>query len=302
MDLSIVFSTYKSEDILEKSLIAYCDIQTNYTWELIIVDNACREETRQVIEKYQQQLPIVFLEQPTQGKNNALNKAHPIMQGELAMFTDNDIIPESNIVDVYVEAGKAYPDADVFGGRILPDIKLPSWIDTSLGRIRSAFGIFDKGDSDVSLPPMEVWGGNMMLRSFLFKDGMIFNTNVGPSGSNYVMGSETELLKRLEANGHQGMYIANSKVQHQIRREQLTINWLKHRNYRLGRGVANGEKDNSAQLFGIPRYLIKSIFFDSLRVLKAILLFKPKKDKNKSFMDLYFNLGRFAQFREMNKN
>ncbi|PHR83644.1 MAG: hypothetical protein COA59_11150 [Colwellia sp.] len=301
MDLSIVFSTFKSENILEKSLKAYCNIETNYAWELIIVDNACREETRKVVAKYKQKLPIVFLEQPKQGKNNALNKAIPIIQGELVLFTDNDIIPESNIVDVYVGAGKTYPDIDVFGGRILPDIKLPSWIDTSLGRIRSAFGIFDKGDSDVMLPPMEVWGGNMMLRTLLFKDGMSFNTKVGPSGSNYVMGSETELLKRLEANGHQGMYIANSIVQHQIRSEQLTINWLKHRTYRLGRGVANGEKDDSAQLFGIPRYLIKSIIFDSLRVLGTIVLLKSKKEKNKSFMDLYFNLGRFAQFRNMSK-
>jgi hypothetical protein len=109
-------------------------------------------------------------------------------------------------------------------------------------------------------------------------------------------------LKRLEANGHQGMYIANSIVQHQIRSEQLTIHWLKHRTYRLGRGVANGEEDNSAQLFGVPRYLFKSIVLDSLRVLSCIILFKSAKEKNKSFMDLYFNLGRFAQFRRMNKN
>jgi glycosyltransferase involved in cell wall biosynthesis len=301
MELSIVFATFKNEDVLDKSLNAYCNIITDYTWELIIVDNACRKETRTVIKKFQQHLPIVLLEQFKQGKNNALNKTLPIIKGELVMFTDNDIIPESNIIDVYVEAAKVYPDANVFGGRILPDIKLPSWIDTSSGRIRSAFGIFDKGDSDISLPPMEIWGGNMMLRTFLFKDHMSFNIKVGPSGSNYVMGSETELLKRLEANGHQGMYIANSIVHHQIRSEQLTINWLKHRTYRLGRGVANGEQDNSAQLFGIPRYLIKSIAFDSFHALKSIVLFKSKKEKNKSFMDLYFNLGRFAQFRNISK-
>ena len=82
MDLSIIFATYHSEDILQKSLESYCLINTDYQWELIIVDNADREETRSIVNAFKTKLPIHFIENSEPGKNNALNKAIPFAKGE----------------------------------------------------------------------------------------------------------------------------------------------------------------------------------------------------------------------------
>lgn len=68
MDLSIIFATYKNEHILEKSLQAYCQISTPYQWELIIVDNACRKETTEVVAKFLDRLPITFIDRSKPGK------------------------------------------------------------------------------------------------------------------------------------------------------------------------------------------------------------------------------------------
>lgn len=294
MNLSIVFSTYKSEDILEKSLIAYCDIQTDYTWELIIIDNACKEETRKIIEKYQQQLPIVFLEQPKQGKNNALNKALPFITGELVMFTDNDIIPAIDLIDIYVDAGKNNPELSIFSGKILPDIELPHWIDQTWHRIRSALGIYDKGEVNLTILPQDVWGGNMMLRSAIFEQGYSFNTSVGPSGKNYIMGSETELLLKLENAGYKALYVAKCTVFHQIRQEQLSLTWLRQRAFRSGKGVAFNQPDSSRAIFGVPLYLFRKAINDLLSLLPSLIK-GNKKQLTTQFMELYHVIGKIVQ-------
>lgn len=294
MDLSIVFSTFKSENILEKSLKAYCKIQTNYAWELLIIDNACRDETRKVIEKFQKDLPIVFLEQPKQGKNNALNKALPLIKGDLVMFTDNDIIPSIDLIDIYVDAGKKNPDVSIFSGKILPDIALPLWIDQSWHRIRSALGIYDKGEADLAILPQDVWGGNMMLRNEVFKQGYSFNTRVGPSGKNYIMGSETELLLKLENAGYKALYVAKCTVFHQIRQEQLSLSWLRQRAFRSGKGVAFNQPDGSRAIFGVPLYLFRKAINDLLSLLPSLIKGNKKKITTQT-MELYHVFGKIVQ-------
>ena len=39
MNLSIIFATFHSEKVLKKTLESYCLIESDYSWELIIVDN-----------------------------------------------------------------------------------------------------------------------------------------------------------------------------------------------------------------------------------------------------------------------
>ncbi|WP_159816965.1 glycosyltransferase [Colwellia sp. 20A7] len=300
MNLSIVFATYKNEKILQKSLEAYCLIETKYQWELIIIDNACRQETRELIERYKQYLPIVFLEQPIPGKNSALNLALPLIKSDLVLFTDNDILPNDNLVTICVEAAKNYSDVSIFSGQILPDRELPLWLDTTSHRICSALGIYNKGEQDKDIFPEDVWGGNMLVKKEVFTNGVMFNTSVGPNGKDYVMGSETELLKRLQADGFKAMYLASSKVYHQIRDEQLSLDWLSQRALRSGKGSAFNNEDNAIKLCGVPRYLFKKLVIDYLCLLKATIC-SGKRLKCLTSMEYYFTKGKVQQVKQQSK-
>lgn len=294
MDLSVVFSTYKSEAILEKSLKAYCEINTVYKWELIIVDNANRAETRNLIEQYKDKLPINFIEKSEPGKNNALNVALPLINSDLIFFTDNDVMFSRNTLDIVIESAKKYLDYDIFTGKITPDIDLPSWIDQSSHRIKSAFVISDQGDEDCDVFLEDVWGPNMVVRASLFQNGLLFNGDIGPNGKSYVMGSETELLKRLEKRGYKGKYLAKSIVLHQIREEQLSIEWLKKRAHRSGRGAAFNSIDDSITLFGYSRYLIRSLIAAFLSKQKASFR-GNKKEKCLAEIEYNFILGKLSK-------
>jgi glycosyltransferase involved in cell wall biosynthesis len=294
LDLTIIFATYKNEQILEKSLLEYCHIQTSYSWELIIIDNACRQETRDIITKFQSKLPLVFLDKSEPGKNNALNKALPLAKGELLFFTDNDIIVSSDIVNIYVNAAKNNPGFDILGGKIRPDINLPSWVDLSLSRIRSSYGLLDLGEEDFVIKPEHLWGGNLAIRKEVFEKGLSFNSHIGPSGKSYIMGSETELLLRLEDNGYKAKYIAKSIVFHQIREEQLSVIWLAKRAYRAGKGGATYDSDSAKQLCGVPRYLFKVLGANVLSFIISIFTFNKRKICN-SITSLFHVTGRIRQ-------
>ena len=78
----------------------------------------------------------------------------------------------------------------------------------------------------------------MAVRAAVFADGTRFAEHVGPDGSKplYAMGSETELLRRLEAAGHRGWFEAGARVRHIVRPEQMEERWILDRAYRYGVG------------------------------------------------------------------
>lgn len=296
MDLSIIFATYHSEEILEKSLKAYCEIKTKHQWELIIVDNAHREETQQIINLYLNKLPIKFIEKSLPGKNNALNKALSIAKSELIWFTDNDILPNKSLIDTYIKAAKEYEKIDIFGGNIMPDRSLPSWVDTSAQKIKAAYGILNLGLDNKEIPAENLWGGNMLIRRALFQGGVRFGTKVCSTGNNHIMGNETELLKRLERAGHQTMYIANNSVRHQIRDEQISFLWLVNRAFNAGAGAAYSHKKSDVKMiFGVPRYLFKVFFVDISKVVMQSFTFNKSKICI-AFMNASMTIGRMKQY------
>ena len=59
---------------------------------------------------------------------------------------------------------------------------------------------------------------------------------IGPRGSSYPMGSETELLLRLSRQGHKAWHVQGAVVEHLVRKEQLNKAWILQRaiGYRHG--------------------------------------------------------------------
>ena len=279
MDLSVVFATYKSEDILEKSLKAYCNINTNYQWELIIIDNADSAETRELIANYNDKLPIHFIEKSKPGKNNALNLALPLVKGDLIFFTDNDVIFAEDTIDIVIEAAKSNSDYDIFTGKILPNIDLPTWIDQSSHRIKSAFVINDPGEKNKQCYLEDVWGPIVSEKAAY----------------------RLELLKRFERSGHKALYLAGNKVYHQIRDEQLTLNWLGSRAFRSGKGAAFNNNDSAVKLFGVPRYLLKKLVLDYCRNVQTSI-YGDKRLKCLTSMEYNFTKGKVFQARRQLEN
>lgn len=106
MKLSVIITTYNSEEWLQKVLVGY-SIQTEQDFEVVIADDGSTEKTKAVIESFQNQFkfPIVHVWQEDNGfqKCKILNKAILKTNSDYLLFTDGDCIPRKDFVAQHIK-------------------------------------------------------------------------------------------------------------------------------------------------------------------------------------------------------
>jgi len=299
---SVVFATCKRDDILKKSLDGYKNLTFDHkNFEIVVIDNACLESTKKLIEQYSRDIPLKYLSEPTPGKNHALNSALNGLNGQWYIFTDDDVIPECNWLNAINEGIINNPKYRIFGGSIKPYIKnWPKWIDLTNPHMQSAFVIKHSSIPYEEISPKAVWGPNMIVHSDLFNNDFKFNTQIGPQGKNYIMGSETELLARLEKQGYSAIFLGQASVYHQIRPEQLSTQWIKGRAIRhgMGEGYKSPNALNAAQIFGMPRFeVIKTIKMWTKHFIFSLT--HNKQQTLNSAYELNIQLGKLRFYRKI---
>ena len=109
MKVSVIISTYNSEEWLEKVLYGY-SVQTEKDFELIIADDGSTEKTKQLIANFKSKLsfPIVHVWQEDNGfqKTEILNKAITASTSEYLIFSDGDCIPRKDFIAAHVKHRK----------------------------------------------------------------------------------------------------------------------------------------------------------------------------------------------------
>lgn len=300
MNISILIPTYKRVQLLAETLESLSLLDTQgLTWEILLIDNAGDEDTKALVEKFSKRLPISYVVEKKQGKNNALNFALPFAQGELLVFTDDDIIADRDWLKELWDGSRRWPDYDIFGGRVLPKWPLGNYpfpdIDKNI--LVGTYAIADWNLAESPYNAEKIYGPNMVVRKRVFQNKWKFNTEIGPRGKNYIMGSETELLSRLEKAGFKSVYLPKAVVYHQIREEQLGAKWLCQRAFKRGCGrVYHENYPEVAMLFNIPRYLIKRIA--KLFIKKAFSIFTFDKSKRLNVaLKYWFIKGMIHQYR-----
>ncbi|MDQ7032494.1 MAG: glycosyltransferase, partial [Desulfonauticus sp.] len=257
---------------MRETLSSFLDLNVeDLSWQILVADNADDLDTQEVLRSFQKRLPLKFIFVTRPGKNAALNELVKIAQGELFVFTDDDITPDPNWIIELWKAYKRWPNDILFGGKVIPNFpsNTPKWIKkSSFEYAPAAFAWFDKGEEE---RPFEdsPFGPNMAVRAKVFKDfGFEFDEHIGPCGYDYPMGSETSFCKKLKQINKRYIYVPTSVVYHRIRPDQVTFKALLERAYRHGRGLAVSHPEhNCKELFGAPRYLYKKIFILFLKYI-----------------------------------
>lgn len=280
--VSILFATYRRGNILRKTLASLAALAPSpFVYEILVIDNAGEEATKVLVESYRDVMPVRYLVETSPGKNSALIAGVKASRGQLLVFSDDDVIVDSQWLNELHDGVQRHPEAALFGGRILPDYpenyeSLAGDIDFKHWFLRSAYVIADWDQHEGPIKIEHIWGPNMAVRREVFDAGINFNPNIGPNGSDYVMGSETEFLRRANRAGFQGIYLPEALVYHQIRPEQLNLKWIEGRAYRSGRGQAASATLECVKLWGVPRYLWRKYV---VTFLKSTICFWYSRDQ-----------------------
>ncbi|NND16166.1 MAG: glycosyltransferase family 2 protein [Eudoraea sp.] len=102
--ISIIVSTYNSEDWLQKVLWGF-NFQTYKDFELVIADDGSGPQTRELLTKMKDEVgyPIIHVWQEDDGfqKSRILNKAIEACRADYIIMTDGDCIPREDFVLVH---------------------------------------------------------------------------------------------------------------------------------------------------------------------------------------------------------
>jgi glucosyl-dolichyl phosphate glucuronosyltransferase len=239
--LTVLFSTRNGEQVLPRTLEAYCQIhQPSHRWKVVVVDNGSTDSTSAILESFRGRLPLEILKQPIPGQNRARNCGLKALEGQLAILTDDDAIPDPSFLTAWSKYLDKCFDYELFGGSIDPlfDAPPPEWMLRSRSQLGMLFAVRNLPEGPIA--PNDVYGPNMAVRASVFVAGHRFDENFGPDGTDprYPMGAETEFFRRLARRGAKAWFAREPHVQHIIRANQVGWQNVADRSYRHGRGVA----------------------------------------------------------------
>ena len=273
--LSVIMATRNRARILRDVLEAFCRLQQpSSAWQLIIVDNDSSDDTTQVLASFMNRLPLQTVHERELGKNRALNHGLELVKGDLTVFTDDDIFPCVEWLVKLKAAADSQPAYSMFGGPIVPRWEAPPpywvrWIDIP----GAAYGITDPSLEDGPTDPWALFGGNMAIRASVFRSATRFLTSMGPRGSNYPIGGETELLMRLARQGHKAWHVKGALVEHLVQKEHLKQTWVMRRALRCGRGTYRIQNMQNNKVRTLP-HLLRGVLKTAFDMTKASISFR----------------------------
>lgn len=266
MKLTIVICTHNRSALLSKVLesINNAIIPAQANIAILVIANACSDDTRERLQEYQRQqhnkhlLPVEFTEEPKTGKSHALNKALTFIPDGWIGFIDDDHRVDENYFKSVTDAIVNYPDASLFCGKIIPDWTghEPAWVHEKGKYKITPFPVpyFDLGDSPLMLSGKNAipGGGNLIVEKKVFERIGNFSEALGPKGHNLMGSEDSDFLLRALKAGEKLEYIPAIVQYHYVDSSHLKLAYLILKSFQRNRSIT---LTRYPERIWIPKYL-----------------------------------------------
>jgi glycosyltransferase involved in cell wall biosynthesis len=263
MDASIIVCTYNRAESLRETL---CALKAQAAcagcrWEVIVVDNNSSDDTRRVIADFQRDWPLLRYEfEGRQGLSCARNRGIMVAQGDILLFTDDDVLPEPDWLEATLTGMKQY-HADACGGYIAPiwESRPPDWLTE---RFYGFLAIRNERSDDypITSGSQAPFGANMAFRRDVFQKVGGFDTRRGRKGNVLASGEDGELFERIRAADLTTVFLGKSRVHHKVESFRLTKRYLRRWRFETSCNIAQSKViDGHNRLFNIPLYVYSQL-------------------------------------------
>jgi glycosyltransferase involved in cell wall biosynthesis len=268
MDLSVILCTYNNANRLRITLGSFCRLNPpeGVKWELVTVNNNSTDDTEQVIKSFSDQLPTTYVYEPEQGLSRARNAGLNAAEGDLIVFTDDDVNPDPDWLVAYWEAYQDRPEGYYFGGPIESDFENGPPSEDLLEVAMPSVSGLDYGPDPGGLDSQDIFIGpnwacpSQHLQTETFDEDLGLNA----SSEGTSVGEETDLMNRLEKKGVEGWYVPRAKINHFVPEEKKKIEHVSKRIISAELKNASKKDEKVKVILGIPigmykEYLKKAI-------------------------------------------
>lgn len=304
--LTVIMPTYNRAAILASTLDDFTKLDApKVPWELIVVANACTDDTDDVVRSFAGRLPVRLVHESQAGKNYANNRGIQVAKGDVLVFTDDDVTPRADWLTAVVSSVAEWPEFRVFGGRVVP--RFPEG--TSEVFRTADFASFVFGICDPGVPTGLFQGGssplgaNTWMRRGVFGGGVKYCGAIGPKGKGRISGSELELFDRLRRDGEKFVFVQDAVVAHRIQSNHTTFRYVLKRACASGRGAVRiaGFEPDAICVFDMPLYRCKEFLSHAYFGLWRGLTLQRKKAAE-SFVQAAVRWGAVTETRRMRKD
>jgi glucosyl-dolichyl phosphate glucuronosyltransferase len=243
VDISIVVCTWNNCQRLALTLeaIGQCRIPPSVSWQIVLVNNNCSDETPSVAKRFRDQLPLLCVDEPRQGLSHARNAGLRAASGELIVFADDDITPCREWIAIYWSAYQERPRGFYFGGRLIPEYEAGPPESALLPLAGLPVAGLDWGRQPKILDSHERFlGANWACPAEALRRAGQFDVRLGLDASlgRRRVGEEWELMERLRRHEVLPWYLPDAVVAHFVpahkcRLGYLAENWEAH-GHRVG--------------------------------------------------------------------
>ena len=275
--ISVIICTFNRAQSLLRVLqsLEAMTIPPDLSWEVIVVDNNSRDETRETVANFAKtsRLNVGYVFEGNQGLNSARNRGVHEALGDILSFLDDDVVVAQDWLREVQTAFSTFPVVCV-GGRVLlvQELPKPEWWDDAYD---GALGKFDMGEMiflpDESYTSIIGIGANLSFKRLTFDKYGLFRPDLDRRGRKLFMGGEVEFYERLKEGRERTMYYPQAVVYHCPGMERLTRQYLRRWYFRIGEWSVLRENSQAAEVvatvFGIPRWKYRVAMH---HVLKAI--------------------------------
>ena len=279
MTATVAICTWNRAALLDQTLARFQQLvpPTGTTWELLVVNNNCTDETDAVVKKYEVLLPVRLIHERTPGKVYALNRSIAEAKGEFILFTDDDALVEPNWLSEVLAKFQS-SNVDMVFGRVFPwwETQPPKWY----GDILAAnFALLDYGTEPFVANSMQrsPFGVNYAFRKSVFDEIGLYKTDLGPRGGQGFGGEDDEIFRRMILNKKTVVYHPAAVVHHYVPQLRCDKSYHRMRAWRGSTDHLNLLRDEAnayphlPRLFGVPRYFFRHNLTYFTNYLKSVL-------------------------------
>jgi GT2 family glycosyltransferase len=302
MDISVVLATYNRSKSLRITLQSFSKLclSAESSVELLVVDNNSKDNTREVTQEFaaQAQFPVRYVFEAKQGRSAALNSGILQAQGEIIVFTDDDVVFHHDWLLNLKRTFDSYHCAAV-AGKVVPQWNhaKPDWLD-----MEGQFAVvhFDLGDEtkEIRIPPL---GANSAFRRGVFQQYGLFRLDLGVNGTRHTITcDDTEFGERLIRAGERIVYCPNAIVYHPVDPERTTKKYFLSWYYYNGISVTrmSGIPAEGVFWFGAPRWLYREMLTN---LAKWTLTLQPSR-RFYHKLRTYRSIGNIMESRRLSRD
>ena len=265
MDISVIICTWNNSRRLAITLeaLSHCTIPAAVSWELVLVNNNCSDDTDGVVAGFQDKVPLVYVKEPIQGVSRARNAGLMAASGQLILFTDDDITPCPEWISEYWRAYLKRPRGFFFGGPVESEFegKKPD-PDILAVAPESVKGLY-YSDQEKECVNAYFIGAGWAAPAEAIKSVGGFDVKKGPNPSmgKVLLGDETDVMQKLKDKGLRAWYLPGARVTHFVPRDKCTLRHIGLRWQAYGHYLSEryGKDIQAGVIRRIPLRMIKRV-------------------------------------------